>query len=919
MEQLLSTKFYIPPTRPKFVSRPRLIERINEGLDRKLTLVSAPAGFGKTTLISDWIENFRNNLQDLDNPEREIAWLTLDENDDDPVRFLMYFIAALRHADGINPNFGEGVLSMLQSPQPSSIESSRIALINEIAARPRRIILVLDDFHLIESSNVIDNLSFILEKLPPQFHLIIISREEPNLPLSRLRARDQMNEIGAAELRFNSFESLDYFQRVLGITLSEQDIKALDSRTEGWITGLQMAGVHMEGHEDPTELIKEFTGSHRLVMDYLLEEVLEKQSEDMQRFLLQTAILNRLSAPLCDALTGKSDSQEVLNSLDQANLFIIPLDGERRWYRYHHLFKDLLYQRLQSIQPDAMGNLQLKASSWYQNNGFFSEAIEHALVAGDSEYLANLIKINLDAIWQHGDHLKLERWLKAIPNNVLASSSRLSVLYAWNLFVRGYPNLADQYLAAAEEVLKISRGPSSSLPKVDQKAFSDEEMNKLWGKYFSIRALMASYRGDADNIILYARNALDYLPKHELAWRLACIIALGDAHSFDGDPAAAYKVRLEAQEMSSNSGNAYLMMLTSQRLAITLLQQGHLPKVIDICQRYVKFASENGIAQSDIAGWLLAIWGEALAEVNEMNDALSKVEKGVELTEQGGDVMLIIWTRLCLVRVLFTRGEVSDAEKVLQKVENLSMEYDCPLWITSHISYLKIRLLLANDKIELASNWAETSGLSINQIPPRLREIEYMGLVRILLAQDKLDETDQLFDYLIEITEGKGHILRLIEILIIQSLVYEARGKTDQAISILEKAISKAEPGGFIRLFVDEGPPLARLLYEAYNRGIAQEYISTLLAAFLIPEFQHPVFKRRIHLGTELITPLTDREIEILQLISEGLTNKEIASRLYLSLSTVKVHNMHIYEKLNVSNRREAVIRAKVLGILSSV
>jgi LuxR family maltose regulon positive regulatory protein len=416
VEQLLTTKLFIPPTRPELVPRHHLIEQLDSGRHGKLTLISAPAGFGKTTLVTEWLENVRRDSVRGKQINTKIAWLSLDEGDNDPARFLAYFIAALNQIEGIEETLGQGVMSMLQSPQPPPTETILTALINDLVNIPDRLIFVLDDYHLIDDQLIQDILNFLLDNLPPQMHMVIATREDPHLSLSRLRARDQLTELRAADLRFTNSEASEFLNMVMGFDLSEGDIAALETRTEGWIAGLQLAAISMQGRDDVARFIKSFTGSHRLVLDYLVEEVLEKQPENIQNFLMQTAILERLNGSLCDALTGHTNGRETLEYLDQANLFIVPLDDERLWYRYHHLFADLLRNRMHQTQPGLAPGLHKRASEWYEQNGLTDEAIEHALRAEDFERAAHLIEAVAEVVWGRGEHTKLRRWLTGLPD-----------------------------------------------------------------------------------------------------------------------------------------------------------------------------------------------------------------------------------------------------------------------------------------------------------------------------------------------------------------------------------------------------------------------------------------------------------------------------------------------------------------------
>jgi LuxR family maltose regulon positive regulatory protein len=915
---LLQTKLYIPPIRPEFVSRPRLIERLDAGLPagRKLTLVSAPAGFGKTTLVSEWVSRLRWDAAREGQPVNRVAWLSLDEGDNDPAHFLTYLLAALRT---IEASIGKGVLSALQSPQPPPTEAVVAALINEIAALSDQIVLVLDDYHLIEAQPIHDALTFLLWHLPPQMHVVIATREDPHLPFARQRAQGQLTELRASDLRFSSSEAAEFLNQVMGLDLSAGDISALERRTEGWIAGLQLAAISMQGRQDTSSLIKSFTGSHRYVMDYLIEEVLEQQSESVQAFLLQTAILDRLTGSLCDALTGQDNGQATLEMLERANLFVVPLDQERRWYRYHHLFSDLLRQRLYRSQPGWKTTLHHQASEWHEQNGFADEAIEHALRAEDFERAAQLIEEHVDAIWQSGEHTKLWRWLEGLPAEFVSSKPHLSVFHARNLYARGQQEAAEQTLQAAERALGTGIDLTTGTWPIEQHPSPNPDSKKLQGRIAVIRALLAFFRGDLSAIIQHSRQALEYLPEQDSAWRSSAAIALGDAYRIQGDIRAAYQARLGALETSKAAGNTYMILIASMKLAVTMRQQGRLEQVLEICAQQWQLANECGLSQTALAGGFLAIWGEVQAELGDLAGALDRSKRGVALAECGEDTVVLGWSCLCLMRVLLTRGDMVDAEQLVQRMENKTRESDIPPWITRMMAGWQVRLWLAQDNMEAASRWMAKRELKVAGELQFLREFEDIVLARILIAQGRLDETAILLQRLLETAETGERISSVIEILILQSLALKAQGDAYQAISTLEKALIYAEPGGFIRTFVDEGPPMARLLYKALGRGIATEYVRRLLAAFPVaePEPTGPSISQAR--GSDLIEPLSERELEVLQLIAEGLTNPQIASRLFLAVNTVKAHTRNIYGKLDAHNRTLAVARARASGILPSI
>jgi len=901
---LLATKLYIPPTRREMVSRPRLIQSLNAGLGqsssfaRKLTLVSAPAGFGKTTLVREWVAHLRLGAARANQIVNRIAWLSLDESDSDPTRFLVYLIAALQTTDARQEpvgNIGKGALSMLQSPQPPPTEAVLTSLINEIAAIPDRIVLVLDDYHLIEAQPIHDTLTFLLEHLPPQMHLVIATREDPPLPLARLRARGQLTELRATDLRFSSSEAAEFFGQVMGLDLSAEDIAALETRTEGWIAGLQLAAISMQGHEDASSLIKSFTGSHRFVLDYLVEEVLHQQSGSVQTFLLQTAILDRLTGSLCDSLTGQDNGQATLEMLERSNLFIIPLDEERRWYRYHHLFGDLLRRRLHRTQPEQVSALHCRASAWFEQNGLADGAIEYAL--------------------------RVRHWLSRLPGALLLSRPQLCIFPAWYLFSTGQQDAAEICLRAVEQMLDAGVGRAANsehLATASQALLSGPDRTTLGGRLAAIRALIGSWGGEAEEIIRHARQALESLPERD-PWRGPAALALGDAYEFSDDLAAAYQARLEAAAACMAAGDITFLMLANLKLASTLRLQGWLQRTAEICRQQMQLADENGLSQSVVVGWSLAIWGEVLAELNDLDGALDRATQGVERTA-GGDLALLGHSNMCLTKVLYSRGDIAGAEKIIQKMESLDRQHDLPPHITSQIAAWRVSLWLGQGKLKPAIQWAQDRGLDAEGGPTPSHETETVVLARVLFAQGRSGDTIRLLQGPLQAAEAGGRTSTVIEILVFQALAYQAGGDTDQAIATLERALILAEPRGFIRTFVNEGPPMARLLYGAVVRGIAPEYARRLLSAFAVaePEQAEPPPTQASTSSTEFVEPLSERELEVLQLIAEGLTNPEIASDLYLALNTVKAHTRNIYAKLGAHSRTRAVARARALGVLPS-
>jgi LuxR family transcriptional regulator, maltose regulon positive regulatory protein len=923
--QILATKLYIPPPRPKVVVRSRLIERLNEGLHGRpgVTLISAPAGFGKTTLVGEWVnqkaEGGRQNAsREIIHPSK-VAWLSLDERDNDPTRFLAYLIAALQT---IAPNVGEEVLSMLHAaqPQPPQTESVLTALLNEITTIPEYFILVLDDYHMLDSRSVDQALVFLVEHLPPQMHLVITSREDPPLPLARLRARGQLTELRAADLRFTPSEAADFLSRVMGLNLSAEDIAALEVRTEGWIAGLQLAALSMQGHasRDAADFIQSFTGAHHFVLDYLLEEVLHRQPENVQVFLLRTSILNRLCGPLCDAVLlsppGSAFGQETLESLERANLFIVPLDSERRWYRYHHLFGDLLRQRQgQSLTLEEIAKYHIRASEWYEQNGDESEAFQHAIRARDFDRAARLAELawqGMDESFQSGAWLG---WVKQLPEELIRTRPVLCTQIAWAFMDASDVDASEARLRDAERSLE---GPLDGMVIVDQ-----EQFRTLPARIAIARAYNAQVRGDLSATIKYGEQALKLAPEEDHFMRAQATVILGSTYWAKGELDAACRSMSDWIDSSQKAGNFIFAIASASGKADILTAQGRLREAERTYQQSLQLASAHEKeAQRIIAHHHL---GLALLyhEMGKDESAAGHFQKSIQLGQQS---TLPDWPyRKCLAQARLKESE-GDPDAALGLLDEAKRLYvSTPIPDTRPVGAIQARLHLRQGQLSRAQEWVREHGLSVEDKLSYLREFEHITLTRVLLAEFQSSREKRsivnaltLLERLLKAAEAQKRRGSMLEILLVQALAYQARGDTSQASASLERVLTLAQPEGYLRTFVDEGEPMQKMLL-AFRSSIEKGshtgdnelsgYVDKLLSAFAQPV--------RIP-GSDLIEPLSQRELEVLRLIAQGLSNVEISERLFLAMSTVKGHNLRIFGKLQAKSRTEAVARARELGLL---
>ena len=912
---ILATKLYVPPPRPNALLRSRLLERLNEGLHRRLTLVSAPAGFGKTTLLGEWLASC----------QLPAAWLSLDEGDNDPARFLVYLVAALQT---IAANIGEGGLGALGSPRPPPTESILMALLNEIDAVEDELVLVLDDYHVVDARPIDDTLAFLLEHLPPRMHLVIATREDPNLPLARLRARGQLSELRAADLRFTSSEAVEFLKGVMDLNLSEEDIAALEDRTEGWIAGLQLAALSMRGREDVPRFIESFTGSHRFVLDYLVEEVLQRQPERIRSFLLQTSILDQLTGPLCDAVTGQEDGKGMLEAVERGNLFVVPLDDQRRWYRYHHLFADVLQARLMQEQPDHAPALHRRASEWYEQNDLPSDAVRHALAAEDFERAAGLAELAWPAMDRSFQSATWLGWAKALPDELVRARPVLSVGYAWALLDVGELEAAEARLRDAERWLDTTAdmsgrpyGPSSA-PSAEMVVVDEEQFRSLPATIATARAAHAQALGDVPGTVTYARRALDLLPGGDYYERGVLAALLGVAYWTSGDLEAAQRSFADFMASMRMAGNTLVAIGGTFVLADIRKAQGRLHEAVRTYERSLQLAMAQGEPVLRGTADLYLGLSELHCEQGDLKVARQHLLTSKELGERAALPGLQYRSCVAMARIREAEGDLDGALDLLHEAERQYIS--SPVSDVRPAAALKARVWIAQGRLAEARDWAREQGLSAYDELSYMREFEHITLARMLIAhyqseriERSIHEAMELLERLLQAAEEGERAGSVIEILMLQALAHEAQGDDSTALVPLERALSLAEPEGYVRIFVDEGTPMARLLYEALSHGVEREFTRRLLAAFPVDESEQTTSSHLRGPESELVEPLSARELEVLQLIAEGLTNRDVATRLYLSPHTVKVHTRNIFTKLAVKNRTQAVARGKALALLS--
>jgi LuxR family maltose regulon positive regulatory protein len=900
--ELLTTKIAMPPLPAELIPRPRLLEQLDRVRTCQLGLVAAPAGYGKTTLVIEWIRAGGHwRLEGGDSsPDRQspsAAWLSLDEADNDPGRFLNYLIAAVRRA---RPDLGQATLQMLQSPQPLALRQYLLPLLNEIDTGPD-LVLVLDDYHFIETGHIHEALAYVLDHQPGPLHLVLTTRADPPLPVARLRARGQLVELRQADLAFTPAEAASFLKGAAAAPLSPANTADLAERTEGWPAGLRMAATSLRGRQDVESFVQAFAGTHRHVLDYLGGEILQRQPEAVQAFLLQTSILNRMNTGLVEALTGRRDGQSILTSLERQNLFVSPLDDRREWFRYHRLFADLLRQRLHETHPELVPELHRRASAWHQAHGLTAEAIQHALAAPDYALAASLVEQAVPGLWQRGEILTISNWLAALPDEALRLHPMLDLYRALDLLVRGWA------VTQAEALV--------------QRVAEGEAAGRLQGEVAVLRGVLAMLRGDVQAGLDRSREALECLPVSSFV-RAVAVRNFSGLCALIGDFDTAERVLQADVSQAQLAGKALDLAVSLRRLGSLKLFRGSLGEAEALYRRSLAVSADVRGRPWPIAGRVLIHLAEVALERDDLEAAGQQLLRGLGLAAQVSPQ----WTLDgCLLQARLRRalGDADGARAALAEARQIAGESETPL-DDIFVAIQEVRQDIADGHaLEARQRLAQSRPGSIQRpgfdvgrllVTYYLREIRELTEARLLLAEDRAADAQALLAPRLAEAKARGRRRGQIEAHLLHALASQALGQAEAALASLERALALAEPEGYVRPFLEEGESLVALLRQAAGRGAASGFAERLLAA--LPGAMASASRPAAPRPAPPPEPLSDRELEVLKLIAAGLSNQEIAGRLFLSPNTVKVHTYNLYAKLGVHTRTQAAAQARALGLL---
>ena len=892
---MLLTKLHIPPVNQNIVFRPKLYDKLNIGLTRKLILISAPAGFGKTTLLSDWIN--QQNIQ--------TAWFSIDKADNDPSEFLNYIISGIQN---IHKEFGQSALKLLNSPNKPSVESIVSLLINEILDINQNFLLVLDDFHLITSSEVLKSVSYLLEHIPGNIHIVILTRSDPVLSVSRLRSQNQLVELRSSDLSFSANDISILFNKKLKLGLTVDDIYSLETKTEGWIARLQLTALSMQGREDISEFIRDFKGDNRYIMDYLIEEVLKIQSDETKEFLLQTSILDQLSAPLCNAVLNRKDSQLILETLEKNNMFLIPLDSERNWYRYHHLFAELLRQRLHLRDKVAIDELHIKACEWFENISRYELALEHTLAIKNYKKSIQLLGKVVEDMWQNGKHAAILKYGEMLPDELIKMNPDFCLYYAWILIAAGKIQNAEPFLVSAENIIE-------KLINNDSSKEANQYNKKLLGKIAVAFAYLNSHKEHSQKIFDYCKTAKENLSEDDPFWFSWAWFSFGIAWFSKGDLLESNKAFNNAFEYGKKSGNIYLISTIAIRMAENEQQLGHYKSAYKKCSDLLSLMNDKGYSEIAKTEWTFAalyfIMGVSQFMWADLDGAYANIKIAYDLAKIGSDIYLKIFILMVRSIILKERGD-SELKKIIEEMDFMLKQNDVPPFLTSSYIGWKIYLCIENNQLDEANKMISEYGLEPGKKITHANEGAYSSYARLLLAQNKLNEAELLLSELYALADENKAIEKIIELKISYAVLFKLRGNQEKAIVILIEAMEFASEENLLYYFVNEHDRIKDLMKEAFKmlastkNNIPAKFVDSLKLAI-----ERKEKLKKMNFGIDL----SARELDTLKLI-EDLSNQEIADKLFISLNTVKTHLKNIYIKLEVDNRAKAVAKARDLGIV---
>jgi LuxR family maltose regulon positive regulatory protein len=897
---VLQTKLYIPRTRPSLVHRPRLIEKLNQGLAGKLTLVSAPAGSGKTTCIADWGRQKAepDSIQQTRPFETQLCWLSLDSYDDDPNRFWQYVLAALETAvPGISMASQELLQTTPLPPPPALLDG----LLNDLAEQARLVVLALDDYHVIGNQRIHEGMDYFIEHAPPHFHQVLITRADPPLALPRLRARGLLAEIRAADLRFTEAEATVFLREVMGLPLSAHDVAALEARAEGWITGLQLAAASLRTQVNPSAFIDDLSGSDRFILEYLTEEVLLQQDESVQTFLLQTSILAKMSGPLCDAVTGRDDGQILLDRLNQQELFIMPLDDSGQWYRTHHLLAEMLGNYLrQDTSRERIQALHRRASHWFEENGAWEMAISHALDAAEWERAADLVAQAYTLLLSQGHIATWQQWLEQLPEPLIVDRLELRVRQGWAAFLNGRFQQADTMLRSARKVLLASPEASRSLA--------------LRGELATYLATIAFFRGKPATIVNSAQEALAFLPPEEQSSRIRATIALGLGVSLAGETRRGLKLYQDAVELARPAGHVFLLAHSLETLADGYMHMGSLRAATATCRQIIDLGTQDRPAPLPFAGNGYIKLAATSLERRELARARKQLQQGLAISRRGGIGYTLFEAQCLQARLDWAAGDEQGALVALEQAEALFLKNRSDVLALQLATY-QVQYWLGVGDVATAATWLEqhpSSGerIPFDELPVTAREVQQVALARVYLAQGKPDTVLAIHDQMRAQAETAGRMSRVIEIGLLQALAFQAKGETTTALYALRRVLALTRPEGYVQILVESGEAMRALLQQLPGED-RDPYVTRLLNAF--PQTTRATLSAP---STALPDPLSPRELEVLRLIAAGLSNQQIAVELTVTLNTVKKHSSHVYGKLGVRGRTQAIVRARELELL---